>query len=72
MVVTRAEFGANLKKYFDIISYEDVFITEDGKTIAKLVEPEKSAVESIRGLLKNVPDEIDLRSLREERLKKYE
>ena len=31
-----------------------------------------SAVDSIRGMLKDVPSDIDLDSLREERLSKYE
>ena len=40
--------------------------------IAKVVNPQISAVDSLRGMLKDVPDDIDLDSLREERLLKYE
>ena len=41
-------------------------------TIAKVINPQVSAVDSLRGMLKNVPSDIDLDSLREERLSKYE
>lgn len=37
-----------------------------------LVNPHLSAVDSLRGMLKDVPSDIDLNSLREERLTKYE
>ena len=55
-----------------MISEEDIFITRNGKTIAKVVNPQISAVDSLRGMLKDVPSDIDLDSLREERLSKYE
>ncbi len=72
MVVTATEFKTNFGKYLDIIAREDVFITRNGKTVAKVVNPQVSAVDSLRGMLKEVPSDIDLNSLREERLLKYE
>lgn len=72
MVVTATEFKANFGKYLDLIAKEDIFITRNGKTIAKVVNPQVSAVDSIRGLLKDIPSDIDKDSLREERLLKYE
>lgn len=72
MIVTATEFKTNFGKYLDLIAKEDIFITRNGKTIAKVVNPQISAVDSLRGLLKNVPSDIDLDSLREERLSKYE
>ena len=72
MIVTATEFKTNFGKYLDMISKEDIFITRNGKTIAKVVNPQISAVDSLRGLLKDVPSDIDLDSLREERLSKYE
>ena len=71
-IVTATEFKTNFGKYLDMISKEDIFITRNGKTIAKVVTPQISAVDSLRGMLKDVPSDIDLDSLREERLSKYE
>ncbi|MCM1307006.1 MAG: type II toxin-antitoxin system Phd/YefM family antitoxin [Butyrivibrio sp.] len=56
----------------DLIETEDIFITRNGKTIAKIVNPRISAVDSLRGILKEAPSDIDMDSLREERLSKYE
>lgn len=72
MIVTATEFKTNFGKYLDMIAKEDIFITRNGKTIAKVVNPQISAVDSLRGMLKDVPDDIGLDSLREERLSKYE
>ena len=54
-----------------MVSEEEFFITKNGKIIAKVINPNISAVDSIRGMLKDVPD-IDLNTEREERLSKYE
>lgn len=72
MTVTATEFKTNFGKYLDLIETEDIFITRNGKTIAKVVNPRISAVDSLRGILKDVPYDIDMDSLREERLVKYE
>ena len=72
MVVTATEFKTNFGKYLELIAHEDIFITRNGKTIAKVVNPQVSAVDSIRGMLNNAPHDIDLDSLREERLSRYE
>ena len=72
MIVTATEFKTNFGKYLDMLTKEDIFITRNGKTIAKVINPQVSAVDSFRGMLKNVPSDIDMDSLREERLSKYE
>ena len=72
MIVTATEFKTKFCKYLDMLTKEDIFITRNGKTIAKVINPQVSAVDSLRGMLKNVPSDIDLDSLREERLSKYE
>ncbi len=72
MTVTATEFKTNFGKYLELIAHEDIFITRNGKTIAKVVNPQISAVDSLRGMLKDVPDDVDLDSLKEERLSKYE
>ncbi len=72
MTVTATEFKTNFGKYLELVLHEDVFITRNGKTIAKVVNPQVSAVDTIRGMLKSAPHDLDLDSLREERLSKYE
>ena len=72
MIVTATEFKTNFGKYLDMLTKEDIFITRNGKTIAKVINPQVSAVDSLRGMLKNVPSDIDMDSLREGRLSKYE
>ena len=71
MIITATEFKANFGKYIDMVAEEELYITKNGKTIAKVINPNISAVDSIRGMLKDIPD-IDLKAEREERLKKYE
>lgn len=72
MLVTATEFKTNFGKYLDMVAKEDIFITRNGKTIAKVINPQISAVDSLRGMLKGAPSDIDLDSLRKERLSKYE
>ncbi len=72
MVVTATEFKANFGKYLELIAKEDIFITRNGKTVAKVVNPQVSAVDSLRGMLSGAASDIDTDSLREERLLKYE
>ena len=72
MVVTATEFKTNFGKYLDLLPLEDIFITRNGKTIAKLVNPHISAVDSISGILTGkVSADLDRHALREERLEKY-
>ncbi|MCM1132986.1 MAG: type II toxin-antitoxin system Phd/YefM family antitoxin [Ruminococcus flavefaciens] len=72
MTVTTDEFQTNFNKYLELVLSEDVFITLNGKVIAKVINPQISAVDSIKGLLKDIPDNFNSKDLREERLKKYE
>ena len=73
MQVTATEFKLNFGKYLDMLSTEDIWITRNGKTVAKMINPNVSSVDSISGVLAGrVSPEIDRHSLREERLSKYE
>lgn len=71
MTITATEFKANFGKYIEMVAEEEFFITKNGKIIAKVINPNVSAVDSLRGILQSVPD-IDLNTEREERLEKYE
>ena len=72
MIITATEFKKNLGKYFDMVIDDDIWITKNGKTIAKLSYPNSSAVDAISGVLKGkVPYDIDRDTLREERMNRY-
>ncbi|MBQ8919286.1 MAG: type II toxin-antitoxin system Phd/YefM family antitoxin [Acidaminococcaceae bacterium] len=73
MQVTATEFKLNFGKYLEMVVNEDIYITRNGKTVAKMINPNVSAVDSIAGILEGrVSPDTDRHSLREERLAKYE
>ena len=66
MIVTATEFKTNFGKYLGLLQLEDIFITKNGKTIAKVVNPHTSAVDSISGILAGkITNEIDSKALRD-------
>ena len=72
MVVTATEFKVNFGKYLSLLTMEDIYITKNGKTVAKVSNPNVSAVDAISGLLEGkLPEGMDASALREERLRKY-
>ena len=72
MVVTATEFKVNFGKYLGLLASEDIFITKNGKTIAKVSNPNVSAVDAISGILAGkLPEAYDAKALRKERLGKY-
>ncbi len=73
MQVTATEFKLNLGKYLELVLNEDVWITKNGKTVAKLINPNVSAVDAVSGVLAGkVSSNLDRHALREERLSRYE
>ena len=73
MQVTATEFKLNFGKYLDLLRTEDIWITRNGKTVARMINPNISAVDSISGVLAGkIAGDADRHSLKEERLSKYE
>ena len=71
--VTATEFKMNLGHYLDLVQSEEIWITKNGKMIAKLTNPNVSAVDSITGILKGkAPADLNRHSMREERTERYE
>lgn len=69
MVVTATEFKTNFGKYLDLLPSEDIYITRNGKTVAKMVNPNVRAADTLSGLLAGkLPEDFDAKTLREERL----
>ena len=73
MQVTATEFKLNLGKYLDMLLTEDIWVTRNGKTVAKVINPNVSSVDAISGVLSgSAAPEMDRHMMREERLSKYE
>ena len=70
MSITATELKMNLSKYLLISATEDVYITKNGKVVAKLTSPYQDKVETAKSLIGILPDDITLEDAREERLKK--
>ena len=70
MSVTTTELKANLEKYLLLAATEDVFITRNGKTIAKLTSPYQNRLDIVDALYGSIPPDITLEEAWKERLNK--
>ena len=68
MSITATELKLNLGKYLLLAATQDIYITRNGKTIAKLVSPYQDRVDTVDALFGSVPDTMTLEDAREERL----
>lgn len=70
MIVTATELKTNFGKYLDLASTQDIFITRNGKSIAKLTSPSVDRLAILDDLVGIIPsqDEADVDGSREERL----
>ena len=68
MSITAAELELNLGKYLMLAETEDIFITQNGKVIAKLSNPNADRVEMARSLLGIIPADITLEEARSEKV----
>lgn len=68
MSITATELKLNLGKYLLLAATQDIYITRNGKTIAKLVSPYQDRVDTVDALFGSVPDTMTLEEAREELL----
>lgn len=68
MSVTATELKNNLGKYLLISATEDVFITKNGKVVAKLTNPHQDRVDTAKSLFGVLSEDADLQESKEERL----
>ena len=68
MSITATELKNNLSKYLLLSATEDVFITKNGKIIAKLSSPFQDRVDIARSLFGVLPADVTLEEAKEERL----
>ncbi|RZT01210.1 type II toxin-antitoxin system Phd/YefM family antitoxin [Cuneatibacter caecimuris] len=70
MIVTATEFKTNLGKYLELAAAQDIFITKNGKNIARLTSPSVNKLAVLDKLVGIIPQEADMdeNTVREERL----
>ena len=68
--ITATELKMNLGKYLMLAEKEDIYITKNGKVIAKLTNPFQDRVDMAKSLFGILPSDITLEEAREERLGK--
>ena len=68
MSITATELKLNLGKYLLLAATQDIYITRNGKTVAKLVSPYQDRVDIVDTLFGSVPDSMTLEEAREEQL----
>ena len=70
VIVTATEFKTNLGKYLEMAMKQDIFITKNGKNIARLTSPTVNKLAVLDSLVGIVPadDVTDDETIREERL----
>ena len=68
MSITATELKLNLGKYLLLAATQDIYITRNGKTVAKLVSPYQDRVDTVNALFGSVPDTMTLEEAREEQL----
>ncbi|MBQ6094063.1 MAG: type II toxin-antitoxin system prevent-host-death family antitoxin [Lachnospiraceae bacterium] len=70
MSITATELKNNLSKYLLLSNTEDVYITKNGKVIAKLSNPYQDRINIVDSLMGIIPADMTLEESREERLNK--
>ena len=68
MSITATEFKMNLGKYLLLSQTEDIYITKNGKVVAKLTNPNQDRVDIAKSRFGVIPDDMTLEEAREERL----
>ena len=60
MSITATELKMNLGKYLLMAETEDIYITKNGKTIAKLTNPNQDRVDIAKSIFGIIPADITL------------
>ncbi len=68
MSITATELKMNLSKYLLLAETEDIYITRNGKVIAKLSNPYQDRVDVAKSLFGSIPSDMTLEQAKKERL----
>ena len=60
MNVTATEFKNQLGHLLDLVSTEDIYISKNGKLVAKLSSPNKRRINSAKKLFGTIPANFDV------------
>lgn len=67
MSITATELKNNLGKYLLLAAKEDIYITRNGKVIAKLTNPNQDRVDIAQSLFGVLPSDMTLEEANEEK-----
>lgn len=70
MSITATELKNNLAKYLMMAEKEDIFITKNGKVVAKLTSPFQNKVDIVKNLFGFIPNDASFERIMEDRLEK--
>ncbi len=70
MSITATELKANLGKYLLLAASEDVYITRNGKVVARLTSPFQDKLDLVDSLYGSIPGTVTLDEARKERLER--
>jgi antitoxin (DNA-binding transcriptional repressor) of toxin-antitoxin stability system len=68
MSITATELKSNLGKYLLLAFTEDIYITRNGKVVAKLTNPYQERVNIAKSLFGILPKDVTLEEAKEEKL----
>ena len=69
MSITATELKSNLGKYLDQAATEDIYISKNGKIIAKITSPYKNKLDIVKELYGSIPNTVTLEDAQKEGLK---
>ena len=68
MQVSVSELKANTGKFIDLAQIQDIFITKNGKQVAKISSTKIDKVAAMKSVFGAIPSDADLDKAKEERL----
>ena len=68
MKISVTQLKTNIGKYLDMAETQDIFITKNGKQIAKIVSTKIDKVAAMRSTFGAIPPDADLDTAKAERL----
>ena len=68
MSITATELKENLSRYLKLAETEDIYITKNGKVVAKLTNPNADKVKIAESLIGILPEDITLEEAQKERM----
>ena len=68
MSITATELKVNLSKYLLMAADEDIYITRNGKTVARLTSPYRNRLDTLDSLYGSLPQDLSEEEAHAERL----